>query len=68
MKTIIRIEHPKDGEGIWRSRNENDEYFIDSLSNYYEILDRYGLLPNPSMERIYFKEGVHFCAFKTVEH
>lgn len=65
MKTIIRIEHPSDGKGIWRS-NING---VNNLSNWIEFSDRHRKFPNPTYEGDVtgFIEGIHYCAFKSIE-
>ena len=67
MKTIVRIEHPSDGKGIWMSRDNKNINYVDTLSNYLQFAERHCKFPNPVMENLSFKEGVNFCAFKTVE-
>ena len=39
--TIIRIEHPIDGKGLFNSADENDIDRIDKHSNFQKIYDRH---------------------------
>ena len=65
MNTIIRIEHPSDGKGIWRSNTT----VYDTLSNIWEFVSRHRQFPNPTYEGDVtgFIEGIHYCAFKSIE-
>ena len=47
-KTIIRIEHPSDGKGLWCSMKSEGYSTIDDHSNYAEIVKRHRtpLFPN----------------------
>jgi hypothetical protein len=71
MKTIIRIEHPTDGKGIWRSKKdvECDINYIDTLSNFNEFLDKHRNFYTPYREPLIKDEFTdnHYCAFKSVE-
>lgn len=69
MKTIIRIEHPSDGKGIWRSKDKDGDKYIDSLSNYWDFDARHCKFPNPTYEGDVtgFIAGIHYCAFKSIE-
>ena len=61
-KTIIRIEHPDDGFGIWKSCS-NGRTRIRSLPCYYEIKDHHENLPTLSEEGITRTNDL-FCAFR----
>lgn len=60
----IRIEH-SDGNGLWRSNNKS----VYELNCMNSIIERHRKFPNPTWEGDVkgFIEGVHYCAFKSVE-
>ena len=60
---VIRIEHPIDGWGSFRS---HDGKYFDGL---YRMYDRHGSLPVPSLDGIYMSKDMKewFCAYKTLE-
>ncbi len=64
--TIIRVEHPQDGKGIWRSKT-NDEWMCDKISNYWKISDKHSNFPTPNSDKKL--NGINpdeFCAFKSI--
>lgn len=65
-KTVIRIEHPKDGKGIWQSKNEGDKFIINSLSCFDDIITKHIDFPVPYCDGLSIGHD-DFCAFKSVE-
>lgn len=69
MKTIVRIEHPFDGWGLWRSGPNDVVAFIDSAKCYSDLMERHRKFPNPTYQRDIegFIPKEHFCAFKSID-
>lgn len=65
MKTIVRIEH-KNGYGIWRALNENEDCIINFCSFYSAICDKHDAFPTPYEEGLNIDTTVDFCAFKSI--
>ena len=64
--TIIRVEHPQDGKGIWRSKT-NDEWMCDKISNPMHMLYKHSNFPTPNRDKQL--QGINpneFCAFKSI--
>jgi hypothetical protein len=67
MKTVIRIEHPYDGNGIWCSMNKDRVRLIELLSNHDEFEERHGRFPVVFVDIDHFIQNIHYCAFKSIE-
>jgi hypothetical protein len=65
MKTVIRIEHPYDGNGLWRAVGDNG-VIIDDISFFEELADKHNKFPLPHEDGL-FMTGYHYCAFKSIE-
>lgn len=66
---FIRIKHPEDGEGIWRSKVGNSlDYKIDSLKCYTQLEDRHSEFKTPSSDGLNLDKNQldWFCAFKSM--
>jgi len=70
MRQILRLEHA-DGQGIFTSfkpdGDRRDEYDCTRVECHDDVSMRHESFNNPYMEGIRFIEGVHFCAYKSVE-
>lgn len=62
METIIRIEHPLDGKGLWRSSHA---IWIDSLYNRHASYQTGGM-PTPCRDGIAMSDNL-FCAYLSLE-
>ena len=65
--TIIRVEHPQDGKGIWRSKIDNNEWRFDKINNNAKMSDRHSNFPSPNRDKKL--KGIkpnEFCAFKSI--
>lgn len=66
MRTILRVEHPYDGKGIWRSKDENECYRVLKLSRYIAFSQRHCKFSTPEHDNLPM-DLEHFCAFKSIE-
>ncbi len=68
MKTIIRIEHPNSGNGIWR-HIENGEHLCDYFSFYDDFSNKHDNFPSPSEDSLIRRciKYDEYCAFKSIE-
>jgi hypothetical protein len=66
MKTVIRIEHPYDGNGLWRSVNSDGDAVIDDISFFEELVDKHNKFPLPHEDNL-IMTGNRYCAFKSIE-
>lgn len=66
MKTVIRIEHPYDGNGLWRSVNSDGDTVIDDISFFFELSLKHNDLPVPQDDNLTMTSS-HYCAFKSIE-
>lgn len=67
---IIRIEHPYDGYGLFRSSGYDQHVFeniIDSDSRLEELQDRHYNFPTASRELGYTMSDNQYCAFKSID-
>lgn len=79
MNTILRIEHPEDGVGIFMSRNKDVNMstlgiFPDVISSFEynsayigDINYRHTKMPRASREYSLFQIGKHYCAYPSVD-
>jgi len=70
MKSIIRVEHPFDNKGIWRAKDEDGEYRIDSLSTYNNFSNRHSKFQPPQSDMGISRcpiQNEEFCAFKSID-
>lgn len=68
MKTVIRIEHPSDGKGIWRSKGNNEKAIWEDFSFINELESKHEDFPTPYAEKLLtFTDSSYFCAFKSIE-
>lgn len=64
--TIIRVEHPQDGKGIWRSKT-NDEWMCNKISNPTHMSVRHSIFPTPNRDKkLKSISPDEFCAFKSI--
>lgn len=66
MITAIRIEHPKDGNGIFHSFN-GIYPVLRTLSNYSQFTDRHSSFLSPREDKLInrWPERDEYCAFKS---
>jgi hypothetical protein len=71
----VRIEHPLTGIGIWRSKDEEGNYLIDTMPSYERFCKRHERFLTMYAE-FYGSEYIgrkpklleeHFCAFKSID-
>ena len=73
MTTLIRIEHPESGNGIWRHFDKQGHRTCLNLSNYDEFEDRHRSFAtlrselNSIFAMDYLDMLVYFCGFKSIE-
>lgn len=68
MRTILRIEHPSTGKGIFTSYING--VGVDYLSNSANFYNKHLNFPTPYEDakiKNKFKTGKHFCAFKSID-
>lgn len=66
MKTVIRIEHPYDGYGLWRSVNSDGDAVIDNISFLYDLSVKHNNFPVPHEDNLTMYSS-YYCAFKSIE-
>lgn len=67
MKQIIRIEHPEDGKGLWRSMLLWESR-IDRHPNYSEISNRHCNMPPANFDdELSGISPSEYCAFNSIE-
>ena len=66
MITAIRIEHPRDGKGIFHSFNGSYPV-LRTLSNYRQFKDRHSSFLSPREDKLInrWPEQDEYCAFKS---
>jgi hypothetical protein len=66
-RSIVRIEHPSQGKGLWTTRNAYDEALYHQFSFVDDLVVKHRAFPTPWEEGL-FSIGTHdFCAFKSIE-
>lgn len=67
-KTIIRIEHPNSGDGIWQHM-ESNEHLCDYFSFYDRFASKHKEFPSPRKDLGINRPINHYeyCAFKSIE-
>lgn len=66
MTTIIRIEHPYSGWGLFKAYDENGNDIVDNFEWYEDLCVKHCDFPTPCAD-IGKRQYDEFCAFKTVE-
>lgn len=67
LKTIIRIEYPLTGDGLWTARTSTKGALIELLSFYYTIKALHEKMNTPHADG-YALEANEYCAFKSIDH
>lgn len=69
MKTIIRIEHPRDGNGIWQATSKEGNWYYWSFSFRSSLVAKHNNFPTPDEDSLIDRciEKDEFCAFKSIE-
>jgi len=65
MVQLVRVEHPSDGYGMWRTDNS-----ISKIYGLDDLLERHSAytdgMPTPQQENLGMT-GKHFCAYNSIE-
>jgi hypothetical protein len=64
MRHIVRIEHIRDGQGIWRSKY-NVYYMFPELSERHATYNPNGM-KTPYADGMTFIEDEHYCAYTSI--
>ncbi len=72
MQTIIRVEHPADGKGMFNSYIQTPDGEVEYRRNVYKGLEplfkrHQDSFPTPQEDGEYDMESDDFCAFKNIE-
>jgi hypothetical protein len=65
LKTVIRIENPNDGKGLWQSKENGDNIYY-KFSFRKKLVIKHDLFPTPSEDNLNLDDD-DFCAFKSIE-
>ena len=68
MRTIIRIEHPRDGNGLFSAQDENKIYYYKKIPLGRRIQSSFYFFPSPRQDNKIKRnpDSNEYCAFLTI--